>query len=470
MKILQKELLQFLRSINAQLWGPPMMILLGGFGIISTIYLGFPQIKKFKLGISQTFGNMFNKDEDDGVSISSFQSLATAVAAQVGTGNIAGVATAIVSGGPGAVLWMWATAIFGMSTIFVEAILAQEYRTTKNGELIGGPAFYLRRGLKERGYEKLGKILAAFFAFVLIIALGFVGNMVQSNSITSVMGSAFSISPYILGIILAIVTGLIVIGGIKRIVKFTELVVPIMAFVYIIGSILVLIKYRTFIPIVFKAIFVGAFSSKAILGGVAGFSVKTAIRYGVARGLFSNEAGMGSTPNSHAVANVKHPVEQGSVAMVGVIISTGIVCTATALVVLLTKANTTGLKAAEVTQEAFRLAYGDLGAKFLAITLMFFGFTTIIGWYYFGETNIKYLFNSTKVIKVYQILVLLFIFLGSMIGADLVWELADFFNGLMIIPNIIGLFILLKEAKVMYNDYDMKVRRGEPIDYNYKYE
>lgn len=462
------NLFNILKSINAQLWGPPMMILLGGFGIISTIYLGFPQIKKFKLGISHTFGD-FLKKEDDESSISSFQSLATAVAAQVGTGNIAGVATAIVSGGPGAVFWMWATAVFGMSTILVEAILAQEYRVKKDGKLIGGPAFYLRRGLEERGYNKLGKLLAGFFAFILIIGLGFVGNMVQSNSITSVVGSAFSISPQILGVIIAIIAGLIIIGGIKRIAKFTELVVPVMAFAYIIGAILVLIKYRIYIPTVFKAIFIGAFSSKAIIGGVAGVSVKTAIRYGVARGLFSNEAGMGSTPNSHAVANVAHPVIQGSVAMVGVLISTGIVCTATALVVLLTKANTTGLQAAEVTQEAFRIAFGDPGAKFLALTLMFFGFTTIIGWYYFGETNIKYLFDSEVILKIYQVLVLIFIFLGSLIGADLVWEMADFFNGMMIIPNIIGLFILLKEAKVMYNDYDMKVKRGEPIDYNYKY-
>lgn len=462
------DLLHILKSINAQLWGPPMMILLGGFGIVSTIYLGFPQIKKFKLGISHTFGDFLKKGDDDS-SITSFQSLATAVAAQVGTGNIAGVATAIVSGGPGAVFWMWATAVFGMSTIFVEAILAQEYRTKKKGQLIGGPAFYLRRGLSERGYDKLGRILGGLFAFILIIGLGFVGNMVQSNSITSVMGSAFSVSPQLLGLIISIIAGLIIIGGIKRIARFTELVVPVMAFAYIIGSILVLIKYRIHIPIVFKAIFVGAFSSKAILGGVAGVSVKTAIRYGVARGLFSNEAGMGSTPNSHAVANVPHPVIQGSVAMVGVLISTGIVCTATALVVLLTKANTTGLQAAEVTQEAFRIAYGDVGAKFLALTLMFFGFTTIIGWYYFGETNIKYLFDSELILKIYQVLVLIFIFLGSLIGADLVWEMADFFNGMMIIPNIIGLFILLNEAKRMYNDYDMKVKRGEPIDYDYKY-
>ncbi|MDO5689598.1 MAG: sodium:alanine symporter family protein [Tissierellia bacterium] len=467
-------LLNVVKSINAVLWGPPMMILLVGFGVLSTLYLGFPQFRRLGLGFKESFGKIFVKDENKEGSMSSFQSLATAVAAQVGTGNIGGVATAIVSGGPGAIFWMWIVAILGMSTISVEAILAQKYRETKDGQLVGGPAYYISKGLSEKGLGGLGKGLATFFAIMIVIALGFVGNMVQSNSIASVMESAFGINPLVMGLVLAVFAGLIFIGGMGRIAKFAELVVPIMALVYVIGSIALLIRFSDMIGPVVSAIFKGAFTGEAVLGGLAGVAVKNAIRYGVARGLFSNEAGMGSTPNSHAVADVAHPVIQGTVAMVGVFIDTIIVCTATAMVVLVSGANVAAieqnLNGPVVTQMAFEAAFGTIGGQFLAIALMFFAFTTVVGWYYFGESNMKFLFKSKGAIRVYQAVVLIFVVLGSTLHVDVVWELADMFNAIMVIPNIIGLVVLLKHVKNMYMDYDKQVQSGQALHYHYKYQ
>lgn len=288
-------LLELVKQINGILWGAPMMIILAGFGVLSTIYLGFPQFRRFGKAFKQAFGGVFGKDKKQNKegSMSSFQSLATAIAAQVGTGNIGGVGTAIVSGGPGAIFWMWTLAILGMATISVEAILAQKYRERKNGELVGGPAYYISNGLKERGMGGLGKFLALFFSAMIIIALGFIGNMVQSNSIADALNGAFGANQLIVGIILAIIAGLIFVGGMSRIAKFTELIVPFMAFIYIIGAIAILVKFNDMIIPVLKAIFKGAFTSEAVLGGTAGYAVKEAIRYGVARGLFSNEAEIG---------------------------------------------------------------------------------------------------------------------------------------------------------------------------------
>lgn len=466
------NLTQVVVNINSLLWGPPMMILLVGFGLVSTIYLKFPQFTKLGYGWHETFGKLFSKEKDDADddSLSSFQALATAIAAQVGTGNIGGVAGAIVSGGPGAVFWMWLTAILGMSTISVEAMLAQKYREKKDGQLVGGPAYYLTNGLAARGMAGLGKALAVIFSVLIILALGFIGNMVQSNSISTAITEAFSVNPLIVGIIIAILAAFIFIGGVKRIGSFAEYVVPFMAALYILGSIVVLVKYAGMIGPVFKAIFSAAFTGKAMLGGAIGVSIKTAIRYGVARGLFSNEAGMGSTPNSHAVAKVGHPAVQGTVAMVGVLIDTIVVCTATSLVILATGANNSGKVGVMITMEGFRIAFGEIGAQFLAVALVFFAFTTVIGWYYFGESNIKYLFKSKTALRIYQAIVLGFIIFGSVQKVDLVWELTDMFNGLMVIPNVIGLFILLSEVKELYNDFDGQRKRGEKLSYHYKYQ
>jgi len=378
--------------------------------------------------------------------MTSFQALATAVAAQVGTGNLAGVATAIAAGGPGAVFWMWISAIFGMSTIFGEAVLAQKYADRVGDEVTGGPAYYLSKGVKS-------KFLAGTFAVLIIIALGFVGNMVQSNSIATAINTAFGINKIIAGIITAIIAALILIGGMKRIASFTELVVPFMAVLYIIGSIIILVKNGSNIIPAFKSIFTGAFITKAALGGAIGVTIKEAVRFGIARGLFSNEAGMGSTPHAHAVAKVAHPTQQGMVAMVGVVMDTLVICTATALINIVTGANLSGLTGIEMTQEAFRLGLGDFGLAFTAISLFFFAFTTIIGWYFFGEANIKYLFG-VKAVPVYRWVVLGFIVLGSFLEVGLVWDLADMFNGLMVIPNLIGLLILAPQAVQLLKDYD----------------
>lgn len=465
-----ENLVSIVTKINDQLWGPPMVTLLVGFGIVATIYLGFPQFRRLGQGIKLIFADSGKQKNDKG-SMTSFQSLATSLASQIGTGNIGGVATAIVSGGPGAIFWMWVSGVVGMATIAVEATLAQKYRQTRNGDLVGGPAYYIHQGFKNRGHAGIGKILSAAFAVLLVIALGFVGNMVQSNSIVGAIDAAFNVPPILIGLVIAFCSALIILGGISRIAKFAEMVVPVMAAIYIVGAIAILFKFNDMIIPVFTAIFQGAFSSQAVLGGTAGYAVRQAIRYGIARGLFANEAGMGSTPNSHAVANVQHPVQQGLVAMVGVFFDTFFICTATALIVLITGAQNSNQEGVMITMAGFESAFGDFGAKFLAIALVFFAFTTIVGWYYFGEGNVKFLTGGNKnAIRIYQVMAIAFIFFGSFLNVELVWQLADMFNGLMVIPNIIGLFFLVRESKELFKDYDDQLASGKVPTYHYEYE
>lgn len=459
------ELLENIVSfVNGILWDYVLIFGLVGIGLYFTLRLGFIQVKRFGSAAKRVFGGVFKKEKAKEGSMSSFQALATSIAAQIGTGNVAGVATAITTGGPGAVFWMWVSAFFGMATIFVEATLAQKYRETdRDGQLVGGPAYYIKNGLGNKG-------LASFFAIALIIALGFIGNMVQSNSIADAVSRAFNIPQLVVGIIIAAIAGLIFIGGMKRIASFAELVVPIMATVYILGAVVVMFLFRENIVNVFKAIFVAAFKPEAIMGGAAGIGVQQAIRYGIARGLFSNEAGMGSTPNSHAVAHVLHPVEQGLSAMIAVFIDTILVCSATAIVILSTGANNSGMVGVGVTQEAFNIAFGPIGKIFLAVCLTFFAFTTLVGWYYFGENNIRFLFKGKNSIRIYQIIVLIFIVLGSYQKVDFVWNLADMFNGIMVIPNLIAIFALFKDTKGMLEDYDEQNRKGERLHFDYKHQ
>lgn len=440
------SVIEVVEFINKYLWNYILIFLLCGTGIYFTLKFKFIQVRKFKEAFRKTFGGISfgKKAGKDGMT--SFQALATSISAQVGTGNLAGAATAIVSGGPGAIFWMWISAFFGMSTIFAEATLAQVYKTEKNGEVTGGPAYYISKGLNN-------KFLAGFFSISIIIALGFIGNMVQANSIGSAFQKAFNISPYIIGIILAVLTALIFIGGMSRIASFAEKIVPVMAIFYIIGSLfIILINYECIIP-AFKAIFIGAFTPAAVGGGVLGVTVKEAIRYGVSRGLFSNEAGMGSTPHAHAVAKVKHPCDQGLVAMMGVFIDTFIILTLTALVILTTGALKGGTTGIELTQQAFTNGMGCFGEKFIAISLFFFAFSTIIGWYFFGEANIKYLFGKKSII-IYRILVMMFVFLGCGLKVDLVWQLADLFNGIMVFPNLIALIGLSAIVKKKLDEYE----------------
>lgn len=433
-----ESLNQIVKTLSSFLWDYILLFLLLGSGIYFTLRLKFVQIRRLPAAFKAVFGNIKLKGEAaDHDGMSSFQSLATAIAAQVGTGNIAGAATAIASGGPGAIFWMWISAFFGMATIYGEASLAQKYKTRIDGHITGGPVYYIKAAYK----GTFGKILAAAFAVFIIFALGFMGNMVQSNSIGVAFETAFGIEKFWIGIVVAAITGFIFIGGVKRIASFTEKVVPLMALLYIIGSLIIIVGNAEHIGDAFKLIFVSAFDPSAVLGGAVGITVKTAVRYGVARGLFSNEAGMGSTPHAHAMAKVKHPCDQGLVAMMGVFIDTFVVLTMTALVVVITNSFNSGLTGVELAQSAFVAYFGQAGNVFIAVSLLFFAFSTIVGWYFFGEQNIKYLFGN-KAVKFYAALVVLFVMVGAVLKVDLVWTMSDFFNGLMVIPNILGLLAL----------------------------
>lgn len=452
----------FFQYVNGILWGPVMLVLLLGTGVLFTWKLRFIQVRRLKSAFKETFGKMFDKSIGaDESGISSFQALATAVAAQVGTGNLVGVSTAIAAGGPGAIFWMWISGVFGMGTIFAEAVLGQEFKESVDGEMTGGPAFYIRNGLGS-------KSLAALFAVSIVVALGIVGNMVQSNSIATAMSEAFGISTLVIGIVIAVLVGLVIIGGLKRIANITERVVPFMAVMYFLASLaVIIINFESIIPSL-KMIFYGAFNPTAATGGVIGVSIKQAFRYGVARGLFSNEAGMGSTPHAHAVAKVNHPAQQGLVAIFGVFFDTFVVCTMTALVIITSGVfKSEAMRGAAMTQAGFAQALGGMGEKFVAIGLFFFAFTTIISWYYFGEVNIKYLFGKGKV-KIYRWVVVACVILGSVMKVPVIWEMADMFNGIMVIPNIVALLGLVSLVTKVYDDYEYNFLEGKESEYEKK--
>ena len=433
------QLAAIVSQISDFVWNNLLLYLLVLTGILFTIRTRFVQVRRFGTGLKRLFGSInLNGEKANHEGMSSFQALTTAIAAQVGTGNITGCATALASGGPGAIFWMWVSAFFGMSTIYGEAVLAQKYKTVdEDGQVTGGPIYYIRA--RFRG--KFGKFLAGFFSIAIIFALGFAGNMVQSNSIGDSFHNAFGISPIIIGVICAAIAAFIFLGGVARIASVTEKLVPVMAMFYIVGCAIILCLNHATLIEAFRSIFVGAFQPQAIAGGVAGVTVKEAMRYGVARGLFSNEAGMGSTPHAHALAKVKKPQDQGVIAIVSVFIDTFVILTLTALVILSTGALSSGETGSALAQTAFDSAFGSFGSVFIAICMFFFAFSTIIGWYFFGEVNVKALFGK-KAVKIYSALVVVCVVLGSALKVDLVWELSDFFNGLMVIPNLIGLLAL----------------------------
>ena len=425
------------------LWNVILIILLCGTGIYFTIRLKFIQIRKFGEGFKLVFGNISLKGEKGkNGEMTTFQSLATAIAAQVGTGNLAGAATALIGGGPGAIFWMWVSAFFGMSTIYAEATLAQQYKVKKDGEVTGGPVYYIRAAFK----GTFGKALAAIFAILIVLALGFTGNMVQSNSIGAAFSEVFSarnieIPSIVFGLILAVVIGFIFLGGVNRLASVVEKIVPIMAGIYIVGSLVLILMNITALPGAIKMIFVGAFNPEAVVGAGAGIAVREAIRFGVARGLFSNEAGMGSTPHAHARAKVENPHKQGLAAMISVFIDTFIILNLTVFSILTTGVLDSGKEGTALTQAAFTKGFGNFGDIFVAVCLLFFAYSTILGWHFFGEVNVKYLFGE-KAAKFYSILVIGFVIVGSTLKVQLVWSLSDFFNGLMVIPNAIALWAL----------------------------
>lgn len=434
----------FVDGVNGTLWNVFLIIALCGVGVYFTIITKGVQFRRFKQSFKMTFGSITlrGKKASEKEGMTSFQSLMTSIAAQIGTGNLAGVATAMVSGGPGAVFWMWISAALGMATIYVEATLAQKFKETDKGEIVGGPVYYIKAAIK----GKAGKIVAGIFSVLLIIALGFMGNMVQANSVGSAMEAAFGIPSLYIGIALGVISLLVFLGGVTRIVSVAEKVVPFMAIFFTLASLVVIfLNYQNIIP-AFRDIFVGAFVPKAVLGGVLGVTVKQAIRFGVARGLFTHEAGMGSTPHAHALARVKDPCDQGLVAMMGVFIDTIVLLPLTVLAILTTgvlgtKGGEEFVTGIELTQSAYAQVFGHFGYVIIAICVLFFAFATIIGWYFFGLSNVKYMFGK-KAVPFYSILVSVFVCVGCTLKVDLVWGLADLFNGLAVIPNILSLVLL----------------------------
>ena len=453
---LEATLYPIVCDINNYLSSYIMILLLNCVGLWFSIKTRFVQIRCFGEGMKKVFGNLSLSGGKQESCMSSFQALATAIAAQVGTGNIVGASGAILTGGPGAIFWMWVIAFLGMATIYAEATLAQKTRVVdKDGTIHGGPVYYITTAVK-RGF---GKFLAGFFAVAIILALGFFGCMVQSNSIGSTFETAFGIPSWIVGIILVVICGFIFLGGVQRLASVTEKIVPIMAAIFLLGGLVVLVARIKYIPATIGMIFKYAFAPQAIIGGGIGVALKTAISQGAKRGLFSNEAGMGSTPHAHAQANVAHAHDQGVVAMAGVFIDTFVVLTLNALVIISTlytadgplhecgaAAASTVLNKANLAQTAFGVVFGEsFGAMFVAICLFFFAFSTVLSWNMFGKINAIYLFgkkNSKVCTTVYTVIALVFVFLGTMMSNDLVWDLTDAFNYLMVLPNAIALFAL----------------------------
>ena len=446
----------FIGKGNTFLWSFLLIFLLCGTGIYYTIRLRFIQLRRLGEGFKLVFGHFSLKGEkQEKGEMSPFQAIATAIAAQVGTGNLAGAATAIVSGGPGAIFWMWVSAFFGMATIYGEAVLAQVYKEEKDGDITGGPVYYIKAAFS----GALGKILAGIFAVFIILALGFMGNMVQSNSIGAAFQEAFHIMnlevpPMAIGIFVAAIAAFIFLGGTKRLAAVLEKIVPIMAGVYILGAVVFILMHITALPGALASIFIGAFNPQAVTGAALGITIRQAIRFGVARGLFSNEAGMGSTPHAHARAKAKCPDDQGLCAMVSVFIDTFVVLNFTVFVILTSgiygqldpatqKPLYTGIA---LTQRAFVAGFGNFGHFFVAICLFFFAFSTVLGWHFFGAVNVQYLFGK-KAVTLYSLIVVACIIIGTTLRVDLVWDMADFFNGLMVIPNVLALLALFRVVK-----------------------
>lgn len=454
-------MLKVVVTVNSYLADYILIILLIGVGIFYSVKTKFVQVRCFKQGMKQVFGNLKLKGGKQKAGMSSFQAFTAAVAAQVGTGNIVGASGAILAGGPGAIFWMWVIAFFGMATNYSEAVLAQRTRLlNKDGSVSGGPVYYIKQAFK----GGFGKFLAGFFAVSTIIALGFVGTMVQSNSIAEAVNEASGIPTWVVGIVLVVLAGIIFIGGVSRLASVTEKLVPIMAIVYLLGGLIFIFARVQHLPEAFGMIFKYAFVPQAIIGGGIGSAIKMAISQGAKRGLFSNEAGMGSTPHAHAQANVKTAHEQGVSAMIGVFFDTFVVLTITALVVItalyagdgmlsspekLEIALAGGISKKNLVKNAIAVVFGGgnvgltIGGIFVAVCLFFFAFSTIISWNLFGKINFNYLFGK-KTTLVYMIIAIAFVFLGTVFQNDLVWELTDFFNYLMVFPNVLAMFALSK--------------------------
>ena len=420
--------------VNNIVWGPPILILIVGSGLFLSIMTKFFSITKLGYILKNTFLKMFSKEQKGEGEVTAFQAVATALAATVGTGNIAGVATAIASGGPGAVFWMWLAAVFGMTTKFSEVVLAVKFREkTEDGRYVGGPMYFIKNGL---GW---GWMATLFAIFGTLASFG-IGNMVQSNSVALAMQGSFKVPPLATGIILAVITALVIVGGIKRIGAFTEKLVPFMAAIYIVGGLVIIFRNASEIPAAFATIFADAFTGRAAVGGFAGATMSNAIRYGVARGVFTNEAGLGSAPIAHAAATTDHPVRQGLWGVFEVFVDTIIICSITALAIVTTGAWESGQSGAVLTTLAFDTALKG-GGYIVSVGLVLFAYSTIIGWEYYGERCLEYL-AGTKPILAYRMIWIVFIVVGAVGGLEFMWSLADTLNGMMAIPNLIGVLFL----------------------------
>ncbi len=481
MEAFLESLLKIVSTVNAYLSDYVLIFLLVGVGLFYSIKTRFVQIRCFKQGINQLFGNKKTETSKKNKGMTSFQAFTTAVAAQVGTGNIVGASGAILAGGPGAIFWMWIIAFLGMATNYSEAVLALKSRIpAEDGGYNGGPVYYIKQAFK----GGFGKFLAVFFAISSIIALGFVGSMVQSNSIASTINDVSGVPTWVIGLVLAFLAGLVFIGGVSRLAQVTEKLVPIMAIVYLLGAILIICCRITLLPEALGMIFKYAFMPQAIIGGGIGSALKMAISQGAKRGLFSNEAGMGSTPHAHAQAEVNTAHEQGVTAMVGVFFDTFVVLTMTALIVIITlyagggmlssveglnSALANGVDKTNLVKNAIASVFSfsnvglSVGGIFVAVCLFFFAFSTILSWNLFGKINFKYLFGKKSTL-VYTIIAIIFVFLGTIFKNDLVWELTDFFNYLMVFPNVIALFALSKVVVKELKEKGGKEHRAENLN------
>ena len=447
--------------LNTYLWGYVLIYLLLAAGVYFTIRLGFTQISHFGHMLKLLMGSRKNK----GKGISSFQALCTTLASRVGTGNIAGVAIAIYIGGPGAVFWMWLIATIGMATAFAETVLAQLYKVSdKIGGFRGGPAYYMRSGLNSN-------LMSILFSVFLIFTFGFAFNGVQSNSISIAMNVGFDIPKYLTGIIIAVLTAIIICGGLRQVAKVSEFLVPIMALAYLAITTIVLILNITEIPSMFKLIIYSAFGIKQAAGAVAGYTVSSAMMHGIKRGLFSNEAGMGSAPNAaaSAVSHPTHPALQGYVQMLGPFIDTIVICTCTALIILLSGQSVAGsnLNGVELTQQALAFHIGPIGKQLIAIVLLFFSFTTIIGNYAYAETNMIFLKggNFWK-LSLFRLAVIIMVFFGAISEMPVVWSIADLSMGLMALINLIAILYLSKTVFIISRDYNQKLKAGKEAIFN----
>jgi len=460
-------------AVNGFVWGLPMLILLVGTGILMTILTRVFQVSHFKHWVRNTIGGIF-KDKHvtahtgkEDTQISQFQSLCTALAATIGTGNIAGVAAAILSGGPGAIFWMWIVAFFGMMTNFSENVLGIFYRRrNERNEWCGGAMYYLKYGLGEKkGCAKIGALLAIMFSTFCVLASFGIGNMSQINSIAANMNSAFGIPNFVTGFILMVLAGLVIVGGLKRIASVTERLVPFMAVIYVVGALIIVVLNADKIGPVFVSIIKGAFGMKAVGGGIVGSGVAYAVQWGMKRGVFSNEAGLGSSVMVHSSSNVREPVVQGMWGIFEVFADTIIVCTLTAFAVLssgIVDLDTGAVLSDQVSTalvaEAFSTVYGRAGSAFIAIAILFFAFSTVLGWSQYGSKGFEYLFG-TKSTRLFKIVFVAFIIIGATMDLTLAWDLSDTFNGLMAIPNLIGVISLSGTVmKITRNYVDRKIK------------